>query len=204
MAKYGERVALVELHALDDVESGLNGLGLLDGDGAVLADLVHCVCDDLADFLVPVGGHSGDLLDLLFVLHLLGGFVECLDGGGDCLLDAALDGDRACPGGDVLEAAAEDGLGQNGRRGGAVTSGVAGVARHFAHHLGAHVLVRILEIDLLGHGDTILGDCRGAELLVENDVAALWAEGRGHRLAQGGNTLQQGLPRGLIKLQLFC
>jgi len=119
-------------------------------------------------------------------------------------LDAALDGDRAGPGGDVLEAAAEDGLGQDGCRGGAVTSGVAGVARHFAHHLGAHVLERILEVDLLGHGDTVLGDCGGAELLVEDDVAALGAEGRGHGLAQDGNTPQQGLPRGLIKLQLFC
>ena len=197
-------VALVELHALDNVERGLDGLGLLDSDGAVLADLVHGVCDDVADFLIPVGGHGGDLLDLLLVLHLLGCLVERLDGGIDRLLDATLDGDRAGPGGDVLEAAAEDGLGQDGRRGGTVTGGVAGVARHFAHHLGAHVLVRILEIDLLGHGDTILGDCGGAELLVENDVAALGAEGRGHGLAQDGNTLQQGLPRGLIKLQLFC
>ncbi len=66
----------------------------------------------------------------------------------------------------MLKAAAEDGLGQDGRRSGAVTGRVAGVARHFAHHLGTHVLVRILEIDLLGHSDTILGDSRGAELLV--------------------------------------
>ena len=184
-------VALVELHALDDVESGLNGFGLLDGDGAILADLVHRVCDDLADFLVPVGGHSGDLLDLLFVLHLLGGFVECIDGGGDCLLDTTLDGDRACPGGDMLESAAEDGLGQDGCRSGTVTGGVAGVARHFAHHLGAHVFVRILEIDLLGHGDTVLGDCGGAELLVENDVAAFGAEGCGHGLGKRAHTGEQ-------------
>ena len=42
-------------------------LGFLDGDGAVLADLVHRVGDDVADFRVPVGGNGGDLRDLLGV-----------------------------------------------------------------------------------------------------------------------------------------
>ena len=37
----GRQVAAVELHALDHVESGVCALGFLDGDGAVLADLVH-------------------------------------------------------------------------------------------------------------------------------------------------------------------
>ena len=40
-----------------------------------------------------------------------------------------------------------------------------------AHHLGAHVLVAVLELDLLGHGHTVLGDRGRAPLLVEHDVA---------------------------------
>jgi hypothetical protein len=44
-------------------------------------------------------------------------------------------------------------------------------------HLGAHVLEGIFELDLLGDGDAVLGDGRGAELLVEDHVAAL--RGRG-------------------------
>ena len=48
--------------------------------------------------------------------------------------------------------------------------------RDLAHHLRAHVLERILEVDLLGDGDAVLGDRGRAELLVEDDVASLGAE----------------------------
>ena len=51
----GRQITFVELHALDHFERGLDRFGFLDGDGAVLADLVHGVGDDLADRLVPVG-----------------------------------------------------------------------------------------------------------------------------------------------------
>src|SRR3712207_7606240 len=42
-------VAAVELHALDDVELGLDALGLLDRDDALLADLLHGPGQHLAD-----------------------------------------------------------------------------------------------------------------------------------------------------------
>src|SRR3712207_8328083 len=42
-------VALVELHALGDVELGGEGVALLDGDDAVLADLLHGLADQVAD-----------------------------------------------------------------------------------------------------------------------------------------------------------
>ena len=68
----GRDVALVELHAFDDVEGGFDRLGFFDRDGAVLADLVHRVGDDVADGRVPVGGDGRDLGDLRAVLDLLG------------------------------------------------------------------------------------------------------------------------------------
>ena len=43
------QVAAVELHALDDVERRLHRLGLLDGDDAFLADLLHRLGDHVAD-----------------------------------------------------------------------------------------------------------------------------------------------------------
>jgi hypothetical protein len=45
----GREVAAVELHALDRLEGGLEALGLLDRDDAVLADLLHGVGDEVAD-----------------------------------------------------------------------------------------------------------------------------------------------------------
>ena len=54
-----------------------------------------------------------------------------------------------------------------------------------AHHLRAHVLEAVLELDLLGDGDAVLGDRRGAEALLDDDVAALGAEGDLDRVGQG-------------------
>ena len=59
----GRDVALVELHALGELELHAEGVGLLDGDDAVLADLVHGVGDEVADVWVG-GGDGGDLGDL--------------------------------------------------------------------------------------------------------------------------------------------
>src|SRR6266511_3682393 len=50
-------------------------------------------------------------------------------------------------------------------------SDVGSLGSDFTNELGAHVFVRILELDFLGHGHTILGDRRAAEFLVEDDVA---------------------------------
>src|SRR6185437_11436816 len=60
--------------------------------------------------------------------------------------------------------------------GGAVAGRVSRFGGDFAHHLGAHVLELVLELDLLGDGDAVLGDAGSAERLLENDVAALRAE----------------------------
>jgi hypothetical protein len=61
-------VALVELHALDEVDGRVDALALFDRDHAVLADLVHRLGDLVADLLVLVGGAHADLGDLLLAL----------------------------------------------------------------------------------------------------------------------------------------
>ena len=54
-------IAAVELHALDDLERGLGGLRLLDGDDALAADLLHGVGDEFADGRVVVRRDRRDL-----------------------------------------------------------------------------------------------------------------------------------------------
>ena len=65
------QVALVELHALGELELGAEGVALLDRDDAVLADLVDGVGDDLADGRVG-GRDGGDGGDVGLVVDLLG------------------------------------------------------------------------------------------------------------------------------------
>jgi len=64
-------IALVELHALDDFESGFNGLGFFDCDSAIFADFIHRVGDDFANGGVQLAETGGDLLDLSLSLTFL-------------------------------------------------------------------------------------------------------------------------------------
>ena len=60
-------VAAVDLHALGVLGLEVESLGLLDGDHAVLADLLHHLGDQIADLRVG-GRDGGDLGDLLLAL----------------------------------------------------------------------------------------------------------------------------------------
>ena len=164
--------ALVELHAFDELDAGIEALAFLDGDDAVLADLVHGVGDHLADLGVLVGGAGADLGDLLGRVDLLahaGELIDdCVDGG----LDATLDLGGVGAGGDVLEAFGVDGLGVDGGGGGSIAGDGAGLGGDFLDHLSAHVFVGVFEFDFLGDGDAVLGDGGCAEGLFENDVSA--------------------------------
>ena len=180
----GGDVALVELHPLDQLQLRLQPLGLLDGDDAVLAHLLHRVGDGLADGRVGCGDrrHLGDLL-ALGDRDRLG--LDGLDHGGDALVDASLQEDRVGAGADLAETGLDERLGEHRRGGGAVAGDVVGLGGDLLDQLGAHVLEGLLELDLLGDGHTVVGDRRRAELLVEDHVAALGAEGDPHCVGDG-------------------
>ena len=94
----------------------------------------------------------------------------------DGRFDASLEAHGVGAGGDVAQTFLDQGLGKHGGGGGAVTGDVVGLGGDFLHQLGTHVLEGVFELDLTSDGHTIVGDRRGAELLVEHDVAALRAE----------------------------
>ena len=167
----------------------MHGLGLFDGDDAVLAHNLDGVSNDVADLLVAVGGDGAHLGNRTLVNGLgelaesaalgpLAVLVAGADDDGHGLLDAALQSGRVGAGGHGLHAFAEDGLGQNRRRRGAVAGHVAGLGSDFTHQLRADVLHRILQVDLFGHRHAVLGDGGRTELLLDYNVAALGAERR--------------------------
>src|SRR6516164_475870 len=172
----GRDVAAVELHAFDDIKLGLERLGFLDRDDAFVADLLHGVRKELADFGIAVGGDGADLGDLLVRGDLLGVLFEVGDHGFYREIDTALEIHRVHARGNRLGAFAHDRGGKHGCGGGAVTGRIGRVPGDFAHHLRAHVLELVVELDFLGDGDAVLGDAGSAERLVEHDVAAFRAE----------------------------
>ena len=192
----GGDVALVEAHALDEVHVHAEGLGLLDGDDPVLADLVDGLGDHLAD--LGVRGRDGrDLGDLGLGVGLLGDAAQRGHRGLDAGLDALLERHRVGPGGHVAQALVDHGPGQDGGGGGAVTGHVVGLLGDLLDQLGADLLEGVLELDLLGDGDTVVGDGRGAPLLVEHDVAALRAEGDADGVGELVHAALEG-PAGLL------
>src|SRR5205823_2541938 len=97
---------------------------------------------------------------------LLGVGLEVLDHSFHRKIDAALEVHRIHAGGNRLCAFAHDGLGENGGGGGAITGNIGGLGGDLAHHLCAHVLELVLELDFFGDRHTVLGDARSAERLV--------------------------------------
>ena len=171
----GRQVALVELHALGELELEAERLALLDVHDAVLADLLDRVGDDVTD-LALARRDRGDAGDVLLARDLLGLRLEVVDDPADGRLDAALERHRVGAGGDVLQTLADDRLRQHGRRRRAVARDVVRRRRDLAHELRALVLEDVLDLDLARDRDAVVRDRRRAELLVEHDVAALRAE----------------------------
>jgi len=190
----GREIAAVELHAFDDVELSLEGLGLFNGDDAILADLLHRFGDDAADGLIVVGRDGADLRDVIaldrfgelveLALLAIAFLVELASHGGDGFLDAALQRHGIGAGCDGLDAFAVDGLREDGGGGGAITGNIGSLRGNFADHLGARVLEGLFEFDFLGNGDAVLGDGRRTEFLFNNNVAALGAESDFHSVSE--------------------
>ena len=130
----------------------------------------------IAPIVGVAGGDGRGGRDLLLGLDLLGVGDELGDDGLDGLLDAALQADRVGAGRDVAQALADERLGEHDRRGRAVTGDVVGLLGDLLDELRADLLVRVVELDLLGDRDAVVRDRGGAPLLLEHDVAAARAE----------------------------
>ena len=196
-------VAPVELHALGVFLLEAERLALLDGDDAVLADLVHHLGDDLADFRIrgarsprrPRSARGCRPSTLCFSSSA----TTAVDG----LLDAALDDHRVGPGGHDAEALGDHRLAEDDRGGRAVAGDVVGLGRDFLEELGAHVLERVVELDVASDRDAVVGDRRRAELLVEDDVPALRADRHLDGVGELVDALLETATSGLVEDQLL-
>jgi hypothetical protein len=107
------------------------------------------------------------------------------------------------PAGDVLEALGDERLAEHdcGRR--AVAGDVVRLGRDFLQELGAHVLEGVFELDLAGDGHAVVRDRRRAELLVEDDVAALGTKGHLDRIGELVDTALEAASGSLVINQLL-
>ncbi len=193
-------ISLIELHPLDHVQSCLDAFRLLHRDGPILTDLVHGLSDDITDFTVPVGRHGGDLGDLVAVGNLLRNFGQTTHDSLRSLHDPPLQADGISSGSHVAQTFLVDGLGKHGCGSGSVSGHIGGLTRDLTDELGSHVFVRIFEIDLLGHRNTVFGDSWGPEFLVEDHVPSSWSESGFHRSGQFLYPAQERVAGRFVKL----
>ena len=118
-------------------------------------------------------------------------------------VDAALQVHRVGAGRHRLGALADDRLRQHGCRRRAVAGDVGGLGGDLLQHLRAHVLELVLELDLLGDGHAVLGDARGAEALLEHDVAALGAQRHLDGVGENVDAAQHALAGVLGEFDVF-
>ena len=191
----GREVAAVELQALDHLELGLGRLGLLDGDHALVADLLH-----------RVGDHVADAWSLWAEMVAICAFSSRLFTGRDSSFSAStaalgaavetpLEIHRAGARHHVPHAVGEDGVGQDRRGAGAVAHRVAGALRGLADHLDPQVLHVIPELHLLGDRHAVVADDRRPEALLEEHALGLRPERDADRVGQGGDAFQDPLAR---------
>src|SRR6266536_118504 len=188
--KIGRNVAAVELHALDHFELGLERFRFFDRDHALVADLLHGVGDEAADLGIAIGGNGADLGDLLVRRNRFGVLFQILDNRVDGEIDPALEIHRVHAGRNRLGAFLDDRVGEYSRGSSAVSGLVGGLGRDLPHHLGAHVLELVFKLDLLGDGDTVLGDPWCAEGFVQHDVATLGPKCHTHRVGENVDAAQ--------------
>src|SRR6266511_456480 len=198
----GREVALVELHALGELELEPEGLALLDVDDAVLADLLDRIRDDVADLALARRDRC-DPGDVLLARDLLRLSLEALDDVVDGLLDAALQPHRVRAGSDVLQALADDRLGKDGRGRRAVAGDVVCRRRDLTDELSALVLEDVLDLDLARDRDAVVCNRRCAEFLVEHDVPTLRAKGDLDRISEDVDPALERAPGVLVELQLL-
>src|SRR5581483_11681775 len=89
------------------------------------------------------------------------------------------------------------------RGGGAVAGDVVGLGGDLLEELRAHVLERVLQLDLLGDGYAIVGNQGSAKLLVEHHVTALRSKRRPNRLGHGVDPALEIAARFLVEHKLF-
>ena len=160
-------------------------LRLLDGDDAFLADLVHRLGDDLADRWCQRRRSRRWRRSAPWSRRPWPCSSSCSETASTAFSMPRLSAIGLAPAATLRRPSRTMRLGEDGGGRRAVTGDVVGLLGDLLDELGADLLVRVLELDLLGDGDTIVGDRGGAPLLLEDDVAALGAEGHLDGVGEG-------------------
>ena len=195
--------ATVKLHTLGILFFHLDAPALFDRDHTVFANLFHHFGDHVADLAVS-GGNRGYLRDLFSTFDRPAHRLDLGNSGLDAKFQPPAQNHRIRARRQILQALSDDGMGQDGGRGGAVAGDIIGLGRGLFQQLRAHVFEGIGQFDVTRDSHAIVGDCWSAELLVQHNIAPFGAERHLNRIGQRIHAALERIARLFIKLQTFC
>ena len=125
------------------------------------------------------------------------------DEGFGTTVETAADHHRVGASSDHFEAFGDDGLCKDGCGGGTVAGDVIGLGGDFDQQASAHVFEWVFEFDFFCDRDTVVGDGRSAELLVDGDVAAAGSQGGLDGVSDGIYTTLEGATSLFVEIKLL-
>ncbi len=111
-------------------------------------------------------------------------------------VQTALDVDGTGTGHNVSHAIGKNGMGEDRGRAGSVTDVFASFLGGLAQHLGAKVLLRILEVELLGDRHAVVADERHTPLFLDENGFGLGTQRDADSICELSRTAQNLLARG--------
>src|SRR5476649_2293885 len=197
------QVATVELHAFNNRQFVFQARAFFNGDNAVFGHFFHGFGNDVADGVVRVGRNGTNLSNCLGVGAWLGQQLELSNDGDGRLVDAALQVHRVHAGSDGFQAFVDDSLSQNGSSGSTVTSVIVGTGGNVFDQLRAHVFETVFEFDFFGNRNTVFGDQRSAEALLDDHVTAFRAQSCFNGVGQDVYTSQHFFTARIAEFNFF-
>jgi hypothetical protein len=168
----------------------------------ITANLLHHVGDERADLGI-VRGNGRHVRYLVLRQHRPRLRAQAFDGHLQAMVHSPLHGHGVEARRRQPQALPHQRLREYGRRRGAVARHVVRLRRDLLRELGAHVLKRVIQLDLAGDGHAVLGDVGGAVLLVEHDIAPPRPERHLHGVGEGIDAILQPSACSLIEEQLL-
>ncbi len=197
------QVAAIELHAFNHFQRVFQALAFFNGDNAFFTHFFHRFRDDLTNMAIAIGRNSTDLSNRFAVGTGDRQGFDLLYGGSNRFVDTALQVHRVHASSNGFQTLVNDGLCQNSCGSGAVTRVVRGFGSHFLHHLGAHVLQLVFQLDFFRHRYTVFGHGRRTERLIQNHIAAFGTQRYFNGICQGVNTSHHALASFVAKYYVF-
>ena len=169
-------VAVLDVHALHELDLDPGHRRLLDRDHALGADAVQRLGDGRADPLILLGGDRRHVREVVLAVDRPRAALQLGHDQLGRVLDPAAQQHRVGALVERLHALAHDRLREKRRGRRAVAGQVARLVGDLADELRAHVLERVRQLDLPRDRDAVVGDHRCAGQPLEHDVAALGPE----------------------------